>query len=239
MSAKRISLVALSVFVFAAALFFKQQLLSASDRDLMHHFYGLQADQFHDPVPGKAYAFYLDAKKFDPSAICELDLALDDRTYKAVHLQGVNLAGESYNAALEGAGGYIGEKIIDVVRARNTQRVWALKARFHDGAGSAFSNECLQDIDTRIMLRPDLIYVVDTVYYRDGEDTPFLVVFKTRPVILECGEDCRAGASVKTLIPPDRITQIKGEWGILRFSRPEPDTQALASQARAGQEAGL
>ncbi len=228
MSVKRVSLIALFVLTFAAALFFKQQFLSASERDLMRHVYGLQADQFHDPMPGKAYAFYINELKFDSSPVCALEATQASIPNSAHHLKGVNLAGQSYNEALAGVAGYIGDKIIDIVRAKDTHRLWTLNAQFQSSAGAGFSSECLQDIDTATMLGADLIYIVDTVYYRSGDTRPFLVKFKSGPVVLACDEACPKQVSVTSLLPTDRITRFKWDWGIMQFFQSEPEVRDAA-----------
>ena len=123
MSVKRVLLGAVFILVFAAALFFKQQFLSASERDLMRHVDGLEAVHFHLPEPGQAYAYNADLGKFDPSPVCWFEGGDTTVPYRILQpTKGVNHAGVSYNSALEGAGGFVGEKIINVVRAQDTLR---------------------------------------------------------------------------------------------------------------------
>ena len=219
MSFSRVLLGAVTILLFAAALFFKQQFLSASERDLMSHVEGLEAAQFHLPKPGQAYAYNAELRQFDPSPVCwfqQTGSVAAGREEKPT--KGINLAGESYNAALEGAGGFVGEKIIEVIRAKDTQRMWLLEAHFQRRGDAKFDASCLQEADTVAMLGTNLVYIVDTVYYRSGEDIPFLVRFKSNPVILACDGDCARPSNQIRLHAPDRITKIKSDWGLIQFS---------------------
>jgi hypothetical protein len=229
MSAKRISLVSILVVVFATGLFLRGQLLSANESDLMHHVDAWSADQFHDPVPGKAYAFYTEGQRFGRSAVCTLEVAADQRAEEPERFQGVNLAGQSYNAALEGLNGFIGDKIIDFVSAKDTYRDWKLAKLYKEGGKPNFDPNCLQELDTQMMFKPDLIFIVETVYFRNGERTPFLVTFKPKPLVLGCKEseaDCETAESSTIELPLNRFTKWKFKWEIIRFFRQETDVAA-------------
>lgn len=218
MTYKRIAFAAGLVACLTCFIFARSYLLSASDYDLLFYKEGVKANQIHRPLPGRAYAIFSNSGRFQETSLCALEqenLSLD---LEPVRFMGVNIAGQSYNEALTNLSGFIGDQVVDIFKARQTDKEWMMGKRFNDSNGAALARQCLQEIDTSLMFGEYFIFIVETVYYRADEKTPFMVVFKPNPLVLtDCGDSCPTEVRVKDLLPADMITRIKSEMGLMRI----------------------
>ncbi len=186
-------LLAGSIACLATFIFVKQNIFCMDNHDLFLHSNSVDADEVHEPEPGKAYAFHKRGGRFEPTASCVLQ-GVSRAAPKVEVFHGRNLAGESYNAAIANFAGEIDNSFMGVVLAKPVERKWSLNKQHNKFAGGEFDSACIPVLVERVNNPNYEVYIVDTVYYSDGKmSDAFMVTFKPDPFVLsDCDAGCRA-----------------------------------------------
>ncbi|PCJ08975.1 MAG: hypothetical protein COB16_05280 [Rhodobacteraceae bacterium] len=200
------------IVVLTVGVFLKDRLLTADKNDLLLNSATIHAARLHLPSPGKAYVYYVNVGAFEKDSLCGPEEISEAKV--ADTITGVNSLGVGFNNAIEFSSGFLSAKIVSWLRIDQPSKSWVLDARFNIASEWIFEENCWTKIEEKLEHRDARIYIVETVFFVQGDQLgPFMVEFKPQPLVPDgCKPNCNVSATLDQLLSPSWSTTLKSMY---------------------------